>query len=363
MCAVLAGLGACTPDRAIMAPVAAEPNTPPARNFTNFNGALRCMDGLLARAGRGTTLISSTDIPDETFRVAVGADDMLINAINQMNRSNSAYVFVDQAIIKKDGQFEVRIASDQDVTPSHYIRGSISQLDNNVSEGSLTVNVGNASGPITPLGQEKTVYGGNGAHTVVTVDLHLVQYPSRRVVPGGSVANSMVVTSRGFRTGASGLIEMTGVDATLRVTRVESLGQAVRNLVELGAIELLGRHARVPYWTCLSLPVEHPRQADLRERLVTRIPTALQVGKVQDGLIELGYLSAAAARGRMTEETRLAIARFQSDEGLIPSGRIDYDLLERIRRRLSVRVIRPAVKPPAPAAVVEGYTSLNDYLP
>lgn len=379
--ALATALGACTPDRAIMAPVAAEPNTRPARNFTNFNGALRCMDGLLAQARRGTTLISSTDIPDETRGVSVGGDDMLINAVNQMNRSNQTYVFVDQAIIEKDGEFEIRVESDRDVTPSYYIRGSISQLDRNASSGTGNLKVGTTSNPISSLNQEKTVFGGRGAHTVVTVDLHLVHYPSRRVVAGGSVANSMVVRTSGFSTGASGLIEMTGIDATLQVTRIESLGQAVRNLIELGAIELLGSHARVPYWSCLSLPVEDPRQADLRERAVTRVPANLRIGQVQQDLAALGYLPKTAKSGRMDDATREAIARFQADEGIVPSGVIDFDTLERLRRRLAVQIVVPAKpKPVAPATIAasrapaaapppapvqstpEGYSSLNDYL-
>ncbi len=375
--ALAAALGACTPDRAIMAPVAAEPNTRPARNFTNFNGALRCMDGLFAQKRRGTTLISSTDIPDDTRGVSVGADDMLINAVNQMNRSNRTYVFVDQALIEKDGEFELRVESDKDVTPSYYIRGSISQLDRNASSGRGNLQVGTSTNPITPDGQENTVFGGRGAHTVVTVDLHLVHFPSRRVVAGGSVANSMVVRTSGFSSGASGLIEMTGINATLEVTRIESLGQAVRNLIELGVIELLGSHAGVPYWTCLSLPVENPRQADLRERAVTRVPAGLRIGQVQQDLATLGYLPKSAKTGKMDDVTREAIARFQADEGIVPSGVIDFDTLERLRRRLSVRAVEPARPQPLPAATIaasrpavsappvrssSGYSSLNNYL-
>ena len=43
-----------------------------------------------------------------------------------------------------------------------------------------------------------------------------------------------------------------GFNLTIKMSRVESVGQAVRNLIELGTLELLGRHSGLPYWECLS---------------------------------------------------------------------------------------------------------------
>jgi hypothetical protein len=90
----------CAATRSRIGPSIAEPDTRPARNFTSFSAALECMDGLFANSRRGQTLISSTDIPDETNLINVGADDMLVNAVSQMNRRSQAYVFVDQSLIK-----------------------------------------------------------------------------------------------------------------------------------------------------------------------------------------------------------------------------------------------------------------------
>ncbi len=193
---LLALLG-CTERSAILAPEFAQPNTRPARNFTSFNESLRCMDRPLANSTSRSYLISSTEIPDETRRVYVGADDMLINAINQLNRSSRKYIFLDQARISDLGQLELETTRKEDeIKPQLYIRGSISQLDSDVSGVEAEADWDRDTRPSTGLTGLK--FEGHRKLSVVSVDMHLVQYPSRRIIPGASVANSMVVVSRSF---------------------------------------------------------------------------------------------------------------------------------------------------------------------
>lgn len=319
----------CTTPLATMAPAIAQPNTRPARNFTPFAEALRCMDDLLLKSGRRGTLISSTNIPDYTKQVSVGADDMLINALNQMNKKSRSYLFVDQAFVAKTGNLELQIVSDKDATPSLYIRGSISQVDANTTDLSL-------NGSFTQRDQNIPGFGRNSGGwsrtiSVVTVDMHLVGYPSRRVLAGGSVANSMAVVSKGWGTGAKGLIENATLDLNLEISRVESRGQAVRNLVELGLIELIGKHAKVPYWTCLQLIETDARRAERDERQVTYGSNGGKIREAQEMLVALGRLS-APHWGHIDERTRTAIVKFQVDTGVLPNGIVDFDLLERLRK-------------------------------
>ena len=101
------GLIGCTPLTPNMAQRAAQPKVPAARNFTSFSASLRCMDDLLLATKRPRTLISSTGIPDRTNKLSVGADDMLLNAVNQMNRKSRLYVFVDQSLERDSGQIAI----------------------------------------------------------------------------------------------------------------------------------------------------------------------------------------------------------------------------------------------------------------
>ncbi len=319
------GLAACTPLTPNLAQRAAQPKTPAARNLTSFSASLRCMDDLLLAAKRTRTLISSTGLPDRTNKLNVGADDMLLNAINQMNRKSRAYVFVDQSLERDSGQIAIYTPKDTAISPKLYIRGAISQIDSSVASSKLSIDVDDEGNNLARSG-DKSI--GRGM-TIVTVDMHLVSFPDKTVVPGSSVANSMVVTTRGFGVGATGLINVTALDANLTINRVESLGQAVRNLVELGAIELVGRHANVPYWECLNIPAVKQRRTNRKEIVFSSADKPLRIPEVQRMLQTLGYYSGEVT-GIVDQHTRDSISHFQAGHGLIATGDLNYDTYQHL---------------------------------
>jgi len=328
--AVFVTLAGCATIQPSLAPQVAQPRTPPSRNFTSFNDPLRCMDKKLVRAGKKTVLISSTGIPDKTNKVRVGADDMLVNAVNQMNGQSKAFVFIDQPLERKDAQIVWLTKRDDDPTPRYYIRGSISQLDEGVIDDSISLLANNDLVPNRKLNAVKK--GFSRRVSVVTVDLSLASYPDRKIIPGGSVANSMVVVGDGFGAGLTGVIDLSEIGVTIGMERIESVGQAVRNLIELGTIELLGKQARLPYWECLSLPEVKIEQKGKKEVAAAAAGVVPIIEKSQLLLADLGYYSGSVT-GRQDSATRLAIARFQADQGLIASGQADYDLLRRLREK------------------------------
>lgn len=165
--------------------------------------------------------------------------------------------------------------------------------------------------------------------------MHLVSFPSRRVIAGASVANSMVVVGQGFGASATGLIDLATLGFSVQINRVESQSQAVRNLIEVGLIELLGTHSRVPYWTCLAQPVTSAKSNGRKERKFTRSQDAGQVKQVQEMLIRLGYLSNSAEQGN-GPKTRAAISAFQAREKILPNGIVDFDLIVLLKRRLGM---------------------------
>lgn len=373
LCAFLMVLAGCGGQSARLSPVTAQPKTPVARNFTSFSPALSCMDRLLAQAGNRRIRLSSTGIPDLTYKVKVGADDMLINAISQMNRTSRSYVFIDQARMKDGRWLEIQVNNSDIIDdlpkPHFYIRGSISQLDAGVRSNELTATYQPAD---LPENRGVTSARAEPRHktSVVSVDLHLVAFPTREIVPGASVSNSMVVTDNTWSAGMTGLIAKKKIGVTLKFQRLESTGQAVRNLVELGVIELLGRHANVPYWTCLSLPETEARPVARDERAFIRTTDASQLEEVQALMIQLGLLSSSSL-GILDDETRRALARYQAERSLIASGLADFDTLQALKRdvaRLERRqVAKPAVatmraSPRAVEATASGYRNLHEFL-
>lgn len=327
----------------------ANPNATPARNFTSFTAPLQCMDRMLAVATKNKrpVRLSSTGVPDHTNDVDVGSDDMLVSALNQMNRISRSYVFLDQTLVRDGGLLELEVndirAKNKPPMPDFYIRGAITQLD----DGSRSVDW---DGDTSPVRKE---YGVTSAtpkisrgSSIVTVDLHLVAFPSRQIVPGGSVSNSMVVSRRGFSSGLTGEIVKAGLGFDLEIERVESTGQAVRNLIELSLLELIGRHSGIAYWDCLALEPSNTRHIEQAERKFERMGTEEQIMETQALLLRIGAISQEPT-GQMDLNTKRALAIFQANNGLIANGTLNFDTIEKLR---SEAARAPAPIPTMPLA-------------
>lgn len=102
--------------------------------------------------------------------------------------------------------------------------------------------------------------------------------------------------------------------------RREGPHQALRTLVDLSVLELLGRQARVPYWACASVDTAHPvvRQ---RFRAWYHAMTPTEVDRdVRARLRGLGMRAPGAPAA-----ANVAIAEFQQKNGPIPNGRPTFE--------------------------------------
>ncbi|MEM7241668.1 MAG: peptidoglycan-binding protein [Pseudomonadota bacterium] len=328
ICLLAFSVAACVPYSASFPQRVAQPDTPPARNFTSFSASLRCMDDLLASANRPRVLISSTGIPDLTSKIKVSGDDMLVNAISSMNRQSGAYVFVDQSLEKDAGQISIFTPGTSGASPKLYIRGSISQVDT-PTDTNLDADGTDQTGTrrLSPV----SISVDRGV-SIVSVDMHLVNFPDKTVVPGSSVANSMVVTGRGIGLGATGLIDMVSLKSVLQIDRIESMGQAVRNLIELGAIELIGRHANVQYWECLNIPSVNTKAQERKETVFSSGDKLRRIPEAQKMLAQLGYFSGEVT-GVIDQRTRDALSHFQAKHRLIATGDLNYDTFQHLQEQ------------------------------
>ncbi|MEM7190558.1 MAG: DUF4384 domain-containing protein [Pseudomonadota bacterium] len=326
--AVLCLLAACNSADPAVAPEIAEPNEPAIRNFTSFAESLRCMDHLFKSYGKPRVLVTSTGFPDQTNEVRISADDMLVGAVNAMNQRSGAYVFVDQAFSNDLGQ-NIYLSQKTNLKPGVYIRGSISQFDEDlIEEEGRAPLVFSVFGDVVNLVEDASI---NASRTIsiVTVDMHLVKLPEKTVIPGASVTNSIILTEDGYGAGLSGFIAGGSFELNLQIDEIESRGQAVRNLIELGSIELLGRHAKVPYWKCLSVEETDPGFERWDRKQFRYLPHPAKVSAVRKMMVSLGRLRADHPGG-LDAELRWEISRFQAEQNLIATGLVDYDLYARL---------------------------------
>ena len=314
---------ASTMDRPVIRPV---------RSVSNFSPSLMCMDQLFRQAQLPTTLISSKLIPDVSTRVPVATKDMIITALSQMSRLSNAFRYVD---------YEVDIARQDTVQnlttillnnnqiqlqrPALYFSGAIAFVDQNVINNRFEVGTG--------ASRLDTGFSSNRNATIIGLELHLGDFRSRTLIPGMDSANEVIIANGGQGLDLAGRIGSYGVQFNVGRDYTQGSGAAVRTLVELATIELVGKWARVPYWQCLTLEQTHPDfQRQLRDWFDEGSPL-VHNKLVQRSLISQGYLGADGASLEPNESRFVtALGRFQADTGMVVSGVVDFPTYERALR-------------------------------
>ncbi len=316
------------------------PEEAPFRTITGFTSALRCMDGLLIDYGVHDISMLVEDLKDRTKKVKVGAKDMLISAVSEMTRRSHAVRLI--AFGADSGNLVSFLASANQtspysVVPDYDIRGSISQLDTGIAakdvSAGLNITAGSAS---LGIGGAKTANA-----SVLGLDLSVISTRDYSVVPGVVAKNSIVIFKEGSGIDADARISKLGVNYSMNFTRAEGSAQALRNLIELAVIELVGKLAKVPYWKCLGVdPKREEIQAEIYDwfynlvadqEIVAYFQAQLTYRDFYDGPIDNQY------NLPLTD----AVIRYKKALGLKPvNGNIDLALFKALLNR-------PVPEPPA----------------
>jgi len=223
------------------------PEALPMRTITNFSTALRCMDGLLLTYGIRELPVIVEDLADQTKKVNAGTKDMLISAVSQMTRRSKGIRLITYG--KDSGNYISLIESVQGrnafkQVPPYGLRGSVSQLDDNLAR--FNADAGIALDPHFSAGVAK-----NAAASVLALDLNVVSGRDLGVVSGVTSHNAVVIYREGTGADADASIRKFGINFSMTLARSEGQSQALRNLVELAAVEIFGKLGMLPYWRCL----------------------------------------------------------------------------------------------------------------
>lgn len=311
---------------------ASRPTVRPVRSVSSFSDSLMCMDQMLREANITTTLVTSKLIPDASLRVPVATKEMIITALSQMSRLSNAFRYVD---------YEVDIARQDTVQnlttillnnnqiqlqrPSLYISGAVAFVDQNVLSNRFDAG--------TSGSRLETGYSRDRNVTVVGLELHLGDFRSRTLIPGMDSANEVIIGTGGQGLDVAGRIGDYGLQFNVGRDYAQGTGAAIRTLVELAMIELVGKWARVPYWQCLTLEQNHPDfQRQLRD-WYDEGGDKVHQGLVRRSLVAKGYLPGGDATPPVNSLAfRRALARFQADQRMVVTGTVNFPTYERVLR-------------------------------
>lgn len=333
------------PPKPESATVTAAVKTPASKTVTNFTPALRCMDDLLLAYGKREIVITTAGIPDSTGKVQAGTKEMVISAASKMSIKSKALAFIDYDTERTDllALFQDMQAAGafQHKLPNYYIRGAITQLDENTIDAQAG---GGIALPFLDLGISK-----DQVSSVVSIDMNMGETTTRMILPGVNSTNSLVVTRVGSSKDLGGKIGKVGFSFNMSLNKAEGLGAGVRALVELGMIELVGKLTGTPYWKCLQVEKTNPMMLEQAREWYDAMTPQDRVKFVQRKLLGMGLYSGAVngiASGTLTS----AIGKFQAENGLIADGRINFDLYYGLLDAEQPLAADPTAKPAAPAA-------------
>jgi hypothetical protein len=315
-----------------LASVADRPTVRPTRSLSSMSASLMCMDHMFRQADLPTTLITSKQIPDVSGKIAVATKDMIVTAISQMSKLSNAFRYIDYevdisrqdtvqnmtAIMLNNNQMQLQ-------KPAIYVSGAVSFVDQNIINNHLDIG--------TSATRLETGSSNNRNATLIGLDLHLGDFKTRTIVPGLDSANEVVIGNASQGLDLAGKIGSYGVQFNVGRDYSQGPGAAVRTLVDLAMIELIGKWSRLPYWRCLTLDQSHPHlQRQLRDWF-DEGSEQTQSKLVKTAMASLGYITTAQiSEPDNAPVFKAALGKYQADSGIVVTGVIDFSTYERVMR-------------------------------
>jgi hypothetical protein len=314
------------------ASIADRPTSRPTRSLSSMSPSLMCMDHMFRQADLPTTLITSKQIPDVTGKIAVATKDMIVTALSQMSRLSNAFRYIDYevdisrqdtvqnmtAIMLNNNQMQLQ-------KPALYVSGAVSFVDQNIISNHFEAG--------TSATRLETGYSTNKNATLIGLDLHMGDFKTRTIIPGLDSANEVVIGNASQGLDLAGKIGSYGVQFNVGRDYTQGPGAAIRTLVDLAMIELIGKWSRLPYWRCLTLDQTHPElQRQLRDWYDAGRPET-HSKLVKTALVGLGYMKQPqVAEADNTATFKAILGKYQADSGMVVTGVIDFPTYERVMR-------------------------------
>jgi hypothetical protein len=321
------------------------PSDTPFRTVTDFTEPLRCMDSMLIQYGVYDISMLVEDLKDSTNKVKAGAKDMLISAVSEMTRRSQGVRLI--AFGSDSGNLVSFLSSAHSATayaavPQFDIRGSISQLDKNVASKDASAGI------------DVSEVGIGGARTanasIMGLDLSVISTQDYSVLPGVTSKNNIVIYKQGSGVNANASIGKFGLNFSMKLVRAEGDDQALRNLIELASIELVGKLTKTPYWLCLGAdPDKEEIKNEVYDWFYELVADKKIVGYFQRQLHFRNFYN-GPTDGRYNADLTQAVIAYQKALGMAPTGNVGLELFSALLNKPVPAA--PSLQPAKPAQAV-----------
>lgn len=298
--------------------IAATPDAAPQRAITNFSQSLQCMDGLLKRYEISGLLVGTEEVADAGSEIA-GTKDMLMTALSTMGRKSKAISVVALAQDLSDvSRYHSLHESKGFAAPDFFIRLSAPQIDKGVDINQ----VGGGLRVDNAVGLESSR---DRISSIVSLDLNAGLVKNLQLLPGVYSSNSIAVVRQGSATDVSGEIRKLGAVFFVSDDNSEGFHHSARTLIELGAIEIIGKLTQTPYWECLDIAATNSK---VQKQIMDWYSSLswLELAKFIQTKLHAMDLYSGATDGIDSPEFSSAVARYKSQQGMVADSELSYEL-------------------------------------
>jgi hypothetical protein len=331
------------------------PSSLPTSVVTDFNASLTCMDDLLAIQQVDPIYLASSPITNFTSErsISKGSTEMLISALSKMTIRSQGVHYVSfgsdiQNILSLQGSHP-----DKELfrAPDYFIRGGLTQMNKTFWSSqkgygiSTQIDPGNLidGGTFFLLrGQEDATQSisQSANYGTLTMDLNAGYVATLQMIPGAVSSNTLALSStKGKAVSADISMNDLGYSFSMSNNISKDFNNVLRSLIEVSAIELVGKIQGVPYWRCLAnAGVNKEKNTALLAEFVEQNQTQPDeiIKTVQRALADLDYYT-GTIDGQLGELTSDALFRYQTRMGLLASGSIGFETFRSINTYTPLR--------------------------
>ena len=194
---------------------------------------------------------------------------------------------------------------DSFAAPDFFIRGGVTQYDRNVIASRIGAGLSHED-------WNTSISGGQGI-SFAGLDLNAGLVRNLQMLPGVTSNNVLAVYDRGLGTEVGARINSVGTFFDFGLDKQDGLGQAIRNMVDLGAIEVIGKLYDIPYLTCLPIKYDapHTNKLILKEYKRYRDNYPKLIRTIQAKLKNNNYYRGDLT-GKLDQNTYLSIEYFRN---------------------------------------------------
>jgi peptidoglycan hydrolase-like protein with peptidoglycan-binding domain len=287
--------------------------------------------------------ITSSQITNFTSdrSISSGSTEMLISALSKMAIRSGGVRYVAfgpdiQNVLTLQG------AHPNNKTfraPDFFIRGGLTEFNKslwNAQNGvgtSVEMNGGNiqSAGLSFLVRKKKDITKSislDASFGTLTMDLNAGFVSDLQMIPGVSSSNTLAMQNRAGKsiTGDISLANL-GLSYSLSDNVSEDFNEVMRSLIQVGAIEIVGKLQGVPYWRCLAnAGMVEQKDQELQKAFIERSTKdeVELIRSAQTALRDLKYYK-GELNGRLDYATQEGLQAYQQQMGLLATGHLTYE--------------------------------------